>query len=338
MKPVYETTMVEQPYTVCRPVTTCRQEVVEMRLLRAAVHHGARAGRRAKGPRAGRGVRLRAAAGSSAASTKKKVTATVAVQCPPRTVSQRVFVSRPVVRNVTETRYVRETMVRQVPVQTCRMVAEERVETIPVTTCQYVAEERVEPYEVRPARWWPRSASRRSPSPTCQYVAEERVEPYEVQTCEMVAEERVETIPVTTCQYVAEERVEPYEVQTCQMVAEERVETIPVTTCQYVAEQHVERVPVTTCRMVAETASRQVPVCVPEQVPVTVNRCVARVVPRTDRRAAVHDGPGRRPDVHGLQLIALRPGGMESGRSFNRRRCAGLPGAPPSCLRDRSTD
>jgi hypothetical protein len=33
--------------------------------------------------------------------------------------------------------------------------------------------------------------------------------------------------------------------------------------------------------MVAETAARQVPVCVPEQVPVTVNRCVARVVPRT---------------------------------------------------------
>ena len=54
--------------------------------------------------------------------------------------------------------------------------------------------------------------------------------------------------------------------------------------------------------MVAETASRQVPVCVPEQVPVTVNRCVARLVPRTDRRAAVHDGPGRRPDLPVVQL------------------------------------
>ena len=129
-------------------------------------------------------------AGSSVASTSQKVTATVAVQCPPRMVSQRVFVSRPVVRNVSETRYVRETMVRQVPVTTCRYVAEERVETIPVTTCQYVAEERVEPYEVR----------------TCQYVPEERVE----------------TIPVTTCQYVAEEHVEPYEVRKCEMVAEER--------------------------------------------------------------------------------------------------------------------
>jgi hypothetical protein len=33
--------------------------------------------------------------------------------------------------------------------------------------------------------------------------------------------------------------------------------------------------------MVAETASRQVPVSVPEEVPVTINRSVARVVPRT---------------------------------------------------------
>jgi hypothetical protein len=32
--------------------------------------------------------------------------------------------------------------------------------------------------------------------------------------------------------------------------------------------------------MVAETQQRQVPVCVPEQVPVTYNRCVAKVVAR----------------------------------------------------------
>ena len=41
---------------------------------------------------------------------KPRVTATVAYQCPPRVVAQRVFVSRPVVRNFTETSYVRETM------------------------------------------------------------------------------------------------------------------------------------------------------------------------------------------------------------------------------------
>ena len=29
MKPVYETSMVDQPYSVCRPVTTVRQEVRE---------------------------------------------------------------------------------------------------------------------------------------------------------------------------------------------------------------------------------------------------------------------------------------------------------------------
>src|SRR4029079_7645319 len=78
---------------------------------------------------------------------KKKVTATVAVQCPPRMVSQTVFVSRPVTRDVTETTYVRETMVRQVPVTRCRYVAEERVESTPVTTRRYSAEERGEAYE-----------------------------------------------------------------------------------------------------------------------------------------------------------------------------------------------
>ncbi len=194
MRPVYETAMVDQPYTVCRPVTTCRQEVVEC-------GHYERQYTTVPGPVVERKVRVPVeecgcqSPGLFGCLHRKKVTATVAVQCPPRIVSQRVFVSRPMVRTVSETRYVRETMIRQVPVQTCRMVAEERVETIPVTTCQYVAEEHVEPYEVR--------------------------------TCRMVAEEQVETIPVTTCQYVAEEHVEPYEVRTCQMVAEERVETDP---------------------------------------------------------------------------------------------------------------
>ena len=301
--------MVEQPYTVCRPVTTCRQEVVES----AAITSGSTP--TVPGPVVERQVQVPVEdCGCEPARLfgclhhKKKVTATVAVQCPPRTVSQRVFVSRPVVRDVSETRYVRETMVRQVPVQTCRMVAEERVETIPVTTCQYVAEERVEPYEVR--------------------------------TCQMVAEERVETIPVTTCQYRrrgAGRALRGPDLRDGRRGAgrdhprhhlpvrrrgagralrgpdlpdggrgagrDDPRDDLPV--CRRGATSR--RVPVTTCRMVAETASRQVPVCVPEQVPVTVNRCVARVVPRTDRRAAVHDGPGGRPDLPVLQLT----GGIE---------------------------
>ncbi len=32
--------------------------------------------------------------------------------------------------------------------------------------------------------------------------------------------------------------------------------------------------------MVTETASRQIPICIPEQVPVTLTRCVARQVAR----------------------------------------------------------
>ena len=87
-----------------------------------------------KVPRTGLGVRcLRGEATRFAEllHPKKKVTATVAVQCPPEPSASAVWVSRPVTRDVTETRYVRETMVRQVPVTRCRYVSEERVESIP---------------------------------------------------------------------------------------------------------------------------------------------------------------------------------------------------------------
>ena len=193
MKPVTETVMVEQPYTVCRPVTTVRAGDRRVRLLRAPVHDGPRPRGRAQGARAGAGMR-RSARNSprglfGCLHHKKKVTATVAVQCPPRTVSQRVFVSRPVTRDVTRDplrpRDHGPPGARD-PVPLRRRGAR-RVDC-PVTTCRYVTEERVEPYEVQ----------------TCNYVREERVEPYEVQTCS----------------YVAEERVEPYQVRTCEMVAE----------------------------------------------------------------------------------------------------------------------
>ena len=304
MKPVYETTMVDQPYTVCRPVTTCRQEVEGMRLLRAPVHDGARPGRRAqvKVPVEDCGCEPR---GLFSCLHKKKVTATVAVQCPPRTVSQRVFVSRPVVRNVSETRYVRETMVRQVPVQTCRMVAEERVESIPVTTCQMVAEERVEPYEVRTCQMVAEERVETIPVTTCQMVAEERVEPYEVRPARWSPRSASRSIPVTTCQMVAEERVEPYEVRTCQMVAEERVETIPVTTCQYVAEQRSRTRPRHDLpdgrrdRLAPGAGLRR-------RAGSRHGQSLRRPArPATDRRAAVHDGPGGRARLSVLQLTAL---------------------------------
>ena len=193
--------MVEQPYSVCRPVTTVRQETVEC-------GYYERQYITVPGPVVERRVRVPVQECDLCGEEqprgllgclhhKRKVTATVAVQCPPRTVCQRVWVSRPVTREVSETRYVRETMVRQVPVTQCRYVSEQRVESTPVTTCSYVSEERVEPYEVQtcnsspksgssltksrpaatsprngssltrfaPARWWPSSGWRPSPLP-----------------------------------------------------------------------------------------------------------------------------------------------------------------------------
>ena len=313
MKPVYETSMVDQSYSVCRPVTTVRQGGAGVRLLRSVNTRwfpGRIVERSGASSGAGRDILQDSCGLFSVASTSQQggERRRSPFQCPPRMVRERVFVISPGgprrYRNPVRSR---ETMVRpEVPVKTCRYVAEDRVESITITTCQLVAEVRAEPYEVRTCRYVPEERVESIPVTTCQYVAEERVEPIEVRKCEMVAEERVETVPVTTCQYVAEEHVEPYEVRTCRYVAEERVETIPVTTCQYVSEQHVERVPVTTCRMVAETASRQVAVSVPEQVPVTVNRCVAPAGASPDRRSAARRWcTRRRSDLLLLQLTAL---------------------------------
>src|ERR671911_100403 len=127
MKPVYQTTMVEQPYTVCRPVTTVRQVVEECGYYERQMVT-------VPGPVIERQVRIPVDPCDSCERPrrklfgclhKKKAFATVAIQCPPRNVCQTAFVSRPVVRNISETRYVTETMTRQVPVQTCTMVAEE---------------------------------------------------------------------------------------------------------------------------------------------------------------------------------------------------------------------
>ena len=206
-------------------------------------------------------------------------------------------------------------------------MSEERVEPYEVQTCQLVAEERVEPYQVQ----------------TCRYVAEERVEPYQVRTCEMVAEQRVETIPVTTCSYVAEERVEPYEVQTCQLVAEERVEPYQVTTCSYAAEERVEmRTRADLPHGRRDGVRARFRSASPEQVPVTVNRVVARQVAAHRGRAAVHDGPRRHsdlPDVPVSLTAEVIPGGapprggrrlffVEGGQVLSNRGSG--PGRSPS--------
>ena len=128
----------------------------------------------------------------------------------------------------------------------------------------------------------------------------------------MVAEERVENSPVTTCQMVAEERVQPYEVRTCSMVAEERVENCPghhLPDGRRGADRDGPGHDLPDGRRDRLAAG---PVCVPEQVPVTVNRCVARRwLARSPCR--LHDGPGGRPRLPDLPLSGSRPRGLERG-------------------------
>ncbi|MEW4571532.1 hypothetical protein AB1L88_26975, partial [Tautonia sp. JC769] len=109
--------MVEQTYKVLRPVVTQREVVQECGAYETQMEV-------VPGPIVQRRVPVPVDPCSrphgllGCLHHKKKAFATVAVQCPPRTVSRRVFVSRPVVRTVSETSYVAETRVRQVPVQT----------------------------------------------------------------------------------------------------------------------------------------------------------------------------------------------------------------------------
>ena len=118
MKPVVQTTMVAQPYTVCRPVTTVRQVVEECGYYETpdgdvpgpVVERQVRVPVEDCGCEPPRPVRLPAQA-AGAGDRRRPV--------PAPEVCQTVYVPRQVVRNVTETRYVTETMTRQVPVQTC---------------------------------------------------------------------------------------------------------------------------------------------------------------------------------------------------------------------------
>ena len=136
-KPVVETKMVEEPYTICRPVTTSRKIVEQCGYWETRFET-------IPGPVIERQVAVDPCGGVYA--TKRGhhcgtpvCTTTVAVQCPPRVVRRRVYVPQAVERDVTETRYVAETALRQVPVQTCSYVNEEHVENVPVTRVGWFA-------------------------------------------------------------------------------------------------------------------------------------------------------------------------------------------------------
>ena len=320
--------MVDQPYTVCRPVTTVRQEVKEC-------GYYERQYTEVPGPIVEKKVRVPVddggcgSCGLFSCFHRRKVTATVAVQCPPRIVSQRVFVSRPVVRDVTETRYVRETMVRQVPVTQLplRRRGTRGIDSGHDLFLRVRGARRALPGSHVPLR----ARGTRRVDPRYHVLIRSR------RTCRAVRgpdvrngrrAERSSRSPSPRAHTPPKSVWNPTKCAHASMWPKNASKPFPVTTCEYVAEQRVERVPVTTCRMVAETASRQVAVSVPEEVPVTINRCVARVVPRQIAVQQYHLCSGGRADVPDLRLTE-RSRSVDSKRSSSQWRRSPNVGTPP---------
>ena len=166
MKPVVQTTMVVAAVHGMPAGDDGPPGVGGVRLLRAADDDRPRPGRSSRRS-VSRSRDCDCGPACSAACTGGRLWRPSPCSARPGPSARRVYVSRPVVRNISETRYVCETMTRQVPVQTCTMVAEERVENCPVTTCRWSPRSASSPTKSAPARWSPRSGSRSCPVTTC---------------------------------------------------------------------------------------------------------------------------------------------------------------------------
>jgi hypothetical protein len=144
-RPVADTTVVNQNITVCRPVTTTRQ-VTEYcmqpttQLVPVVPHHCGHCGK-------------------------------VAPACGCATVAQTCYTPVPVVRDVAVTQLVPEVQTRQIPVTTVRIVPETKTIDVPVVNCRMVTEVVNEKVPVFNVRCVPKTITRQIPVPVCETVA-----------------------------------------------------------------------------------------------------------------------------------------------------------------------
>jgi len=148
-KPVVETDYVTRDVTVCRPVSTTRQ-VTEYRMqpstqyVSVPVPAGGKCGRCGHAPPA----------------------------CGCQTVARTCYTPVPVVRDVVETRLVREVESRQVPVTRRSIVRETQVIDVPVYHTRVVQEMVTERIPHVTIRCVPKTITRQIPFPVCETVAE----------------------------------------------------------------------------------------------------------------------------------------------------------------------
>jgi hypothetical protein len=140
--------MVEQQYTVCKPVSTTRQVTeicMQPTTQLVSVPTKGHCGICGKNPCGG--------------------------GC--KTVAQTCYTPVPVVKNVVETQMVREVQTRQVPVTTCQMTYEDKVEDVKVTQCRMVQEVVTEKRTVVVGfQCVPKTITKKVPVMSCETVTE----------------------------------------------------------------------------------------------------------------------------------------------------------------------
>ncbi|MHC5538733.1 hypothetical protein ACYOEI_10965 [Singulisphaera rosea] len=146
-RPVTETFYVNQCVTVCRPVTSV-QQVTEY-CMQTAIQY------------------VSVPVKSHGCGLCHKPT-----PCGCATVAQTVCTPVPVVRNVCVTQYVPEVQTRQIPVTRTRMVPETKTISVPVVSCRMVSEVVTDKIPVTTFRCVPRTITRQVPITTCERVVE----------------------------------------------------------------------------------------------------------------------------------------------------------------------
>jgi hypothetical protein len=230
-------------------------------------------------------------------------------QCPPTTVTKKVWVPTVETKIVKECKMVCKPVCTTVQVPCTKMVPYTTYRDCSYTTCRMVAEQHCRTETRKRCYTVPEECVRQIPYTTCKMVAQQHTRMVTKQHVSYVCETHVRRIPYTTCKMVTQQHVRTETRRSCTMQPYTVTKQIPYTTCRIVQEQHVRTetrrrcytvpeekvryVPYTTCKMVPEECSRvqrcyrtryEPQECV-RQVPYTTCRmepqtCV-RMVPKT---------------------------------------------------------
>jgi hypothetical protein len=143
---------------------------------------------------------------------------------------------------------------------------------------QNVWQPNVVPQQVQTTNYVPQVESRAVPVTTVRYQPETVVRKVPVQTCRIEQQQIVKKVPITVMKPV-EERVEvKTPVKVCRWISETQVRKIPITTTRMTYEERVEQQPYKVLKQVAVEETVRTPRVVEKRIPVTYTYKVPHVV------------------------------------------------------------